>query len=207
MDNMVESPDATITPDSWDPAEELAEMLSAAAGGTPPELLLDEGAGPRHRVDRRRPRPGARYVTGRRRAFPAALLIVLITVCSVIMLGWSISYSYSQLRTVALLVEPSKPAQWWPLTVYGPWLVAGLSVLRASLQRRPARRSWAVMLLSSAMAVTLSVGHSPHSVLGMVVFGIPPITALACFRELVGQVSPPQGPRHAVSSTKDLDGA
>lgn len=118
------------------------------------------------------------------------------------MLGWSLSYSYNQLRGVSLLVVSAKLAQWWPLTVYGPWLVAGLSILRASVQHRTAWQSWAVMLTSSATAVALCVGHSAHSLLAMVVVGIPPITALVCFRELVGQISPQNGPRHAFHTVK-----
>jgi hypothetical protein len=36
----------------------------------------------------------------------------------------------------------------------------------------------------------------------MVVVGIPPITALICFRELVGQISPHHGPRHACQTLR-----
>jgi hypothetical protein len=101
-----------------------------------------------------------------------------------------------------LLVVSAKLARWWPLMVYGPWLVAGLSILRATVQHRSARRSWAVMLIASATAVALCVGQSPRSLLAMVVVGIPPITALICFRELVGQISPQHGPRHACHTVK-----
>ena len=88
----------------------------------------------------------------------------------------------------------------WPLTVYGPWLLAGLSILRASVQRRTARKSWAVMLIASGTAVALCIGQSAHSLLAMVVVGIPPITALVCFRELIGQFSSRPGPRHAADA-------
>lgn len=44
---------------------------------------------------------------------------------------------------------------WWPLLVYGPWLVASLSVLRAALHRRRAVHSWAVVLLFSHIAMVL----------------------------------------------------
>lgn len=126
----------------------------------------------------------------------------MIIVSAVMMLGWSVSYSYNQLRSISLLVVSAKLARWWPLTVYGPWLVAGLSILRASVQHRSARRSWAVMLLASGTAVALCVGQSPRSLLAMVVVGIPPITALVCFRELVGQISSHNGPRHAWHTVK-----
>lgn len=205
VDHLMYAPDPTITLDGWDPAQELAEMLSAAASAGPPVPLMDSAGRPRHRIDRRRSRPELRPLAGRRRMIPAVVLVAIITACSVAMLGWSISYSYGQLSAVALVVEPPHLAQWWPLTVYGPWLVAGLCVLRATVQRRPTHRSWAIMLMFSGMAVALSVGHSPHSVLGMVVTGIPPITALACFRELVGQMFSASGPRHALHGAQDSE--
>ncbi|MDC2946247.1 DUF2637 domain-containing protein [Streptomyces heilongjiangensis] len=152
---------------------------------------------PSRPVSRRRPRPGAHIFSGNPRSITVAFLVFTITVCGATMLSWSISYSYNQLHGIALLVVSERLAQWWPLTVYGPWLVAGLSILRASVQNRTARRSWAVMLLASGTAVALCVGQTPGSVLAMVVVGIPPITALVCFRELVGQFSSRYGPRHA----------
>ncbi|WP_369247291.1 DUF2637 domain-containing protein [Streptomyces sp. R41] len=200
-DRILHIPQPAVAANEWDPAEELAEILGAATTMDPSVPLVDDYGPPRHRVDRRRPQP-ARFLVGRRKVIPVAILVAIITACSVTMLGWSLSYSYNQLRAIALSVEPRNLAKWWPLTVYGPWLVAGLSILRASVQRRPARRSWTVMLISSATAVALCVGQSPHSVLAMVIVGIPPITALVCFRELVGQMASPNGPRHATHSVK-----
>ncbi|GAA4063608.1 hypothetical protein GCM10022233_42070 [Streptomyces shaanxiensis] len=213
-------PDPTISAEAWDPDAELAQMLNTTHGvgldPAPPLLdsgtrLLDRDARlldrdtrpperdtrPRRPVNRRRPQAGAHILGGNPRIITVAVLVAAITVCAVTMLTWSISYSYDQLRSIALLVVSPKLAQWWPLTVYGPWLLAGLSILRASVQRRTARRSWAVMLVSSGVAVALCIGQSPHSLLAMVVVGIPPITALVCFRELVGQFSSRPGPKHA----------
>ncbi|GGN61812.1 hypothetical protein GCM10011579_028440 [Streptomyces albiflavescens] len=201
-DRILHIPQPTVSASEWDPAEELAEMLGAATAMDPSSTLADDYGPTRHRVDRRRSRPGVGFLDKQRKAIPAAILVALIIACSVTMLGWSISYSYNQLRAIALLVEPRNLARWWPLTVYGPWLLAGLSILRASVLRRSARRSWTVMLLSSGTAVVLCVGHSPHSALAMVIVGIPPITALVCFRELVGQMSSPSGPRHATHTAK-----
>ncbi|MDR3082457.1 MAG: DUF2637 domain-containing protein [Streptomyces sp.] len=184
-----------IAPNSWDPDEELAQMLSGVTSTDPAPVTLNGQH--RHRVDRRRPRPGAHILDAGRKITPATILIATIAACAVAMLGWSIAYSYNQLRAIASAVLPAPLAQWWPLTVYGPWLVAALSVLRASLQHRTARRSWCVILIASATAVALCISHSSHSVLSMVIVGIPPITALACFRELVGQVSYKYRPRHA----------
>jgi hypothetical protein len=202
-DRVLHIPQPAVQPNEWDPAEELAEMLGTASTMDPSSSLADGYGPPRHhRVDRRRPRPGQGLLVRQRKPIPVAILVATIIACSVTMLGWSLSYSYNQLRAIALLVEPRNLAQWWPLTVYGPWLVAGLSILRASIQRRPARRSWTVMVISSGTAVVMCVGHSPHSALAMVIVGIPPVTALVCFRELVGQMSSPSGPRHATHSAK-----
>lgn len=160
---------------------------------------------PRRQVSRRRPRAGVHFLARNPRIIPVAVLVATITLCAVTMLWWSVSYSYDQLRGIALLVVTERLAHWWPLTVYGPWLLAGLSILRASVQQRSARRSWAVMLLCSATAVALCIGQSPRSLLAMVVVGIPPITALICFRELVGQFSPRGGPRHAADTANGAD--
>ncbi|PAZ14091.1 DUF2637 domain-containing protein [Streptomyces sp. SA15] len=193
-------PDPALPSEAWDPDEELAQMLHTTHGMDTVPPPLDIHTRPRRPVSRRRPRPGNHIAPRNPRIITVAILIAMITTCAVTMLSWSISYSYEQLHSIARLVVSEKLAQWWPLTVYGPWLVAGLSILRASVQYRSARRSWAVMLLSSGTAVALCIGQSPHSLLAMVIVGIPPITALVCFRELVGQFSPRHGPRHAADS-------
>ncbi|MFC8090394.1 DUF2637 domain-containing protein [Streptomyces sp. NPDC057301] len=211
MQNLWHVPDATISsPGGWDLDEELAQMLNTTQGidlsaapvpapaPTPPPANRDRP--PPRPVHRKRPQPSNHILAGNPKIFTVGVLVTLITLCAVTMLTWSISYSYDQLRSIALLVVSPNLAHWWPLTVYGPWLLSGLSILRASVQRRTARRSWAVMLISSGTAVALCIGQSAHSLLAMVVVGIPPITALVCFRELVGQFSSRPGPRHAADA-------
>ncbi|WP_079168304.1 DUF2637 domain-containing protein [Streptomyces colonosanans] len=192
------TPGPDIAPNGWDPDEELAQMLSSVTSADPAPVTVDGQH--RRRVDRRRPRPGSHTLDAGQKVTPATILIATIAACAVAMLGWSIAYSYNQLCTIASTVLPAPLAQWWPLTVYGPWFVAALSILRASFQHRTARRSWSVILVASATAVALCVSHSSHSMLSMVIVGIPPITALVCFRELVGQVSYKHRPRHAAPS-------
>jgi hypothetical protein len=186
----------------WDVNDELLQMQMPYTPHTvdPVPPLLDSDVCPSRPASRRRPRPGAHIFSGNPRTIPAAILITTIAVCTVTMLYWSLSYSYDQLRAIALLVVSENLAQWWPLTVYGPWLVSGLSILRAAVQHRTARRSWAVMLLSSGTAVALCIGQSPSSLLAMVIVGIPPVTALVCFRELVSQFTSGHGPRHAADT-------
>jgi hypothetical protein len=220
MQNLWHVPDSAISSSGgWDLDEELAQMLNTTQGLPVQGLAgltgqgLDPASAPApappapdsdrplpRPVHRRRPQPSAHVLPRNPKIITVAVLVTLITLCAGTMLTWSISYSYDQLRSIALLVVSPKLAHWWPLTVYGPWLLAGLSILRAAVQRRTARRSWAVMLVSSGTAVALCIGQSPHSLLAMVVVGIPPITALICFRELVGQFSSRPGPRHAADA-------
>ncbi|MGW0712441.1 DUF2637 domain-containing protein [Streptomyces sp. NPDC002643] len=181
------------TRNEWDPVEELAQMLSrgAATGAGHDTALL----GRPHR--RRRNRRRGTAEEGVRKETHLTVLVVAITVCAVLMLGWSISYTYDQLRTIASAVLPQRLAQWWPLAVYGPWFVAALSILRATIQSRSTRRSWCVVLAASAMAVALCARHAPQAMLSLVIFGIPPVTAVVCLWELVGQVATKHHPRHA----------
>lgn len=182
--------------------DELAQMLSTASGVDQAPAPVPP-VRPRRRTSRRRLRVDSHFLDGGRRVTHITVLIAAISMCAVCMLGWSISYSYGQLRIIAMSMLPVKLAQWWPLTVYGPWFVAALSILRATVQCRSARRSWCVILAASAMAVALSVSHSSRSLLSYVVIGIPPITALVCFWELVGQVSSRHRPRHAAHSPRN----
>lgn len=184
----------------WDPNDELIHMPYMTHHVDPAPPLPDVRERPLRPVSRRRPRPGAHIFSKNPRIVPVVFLITTIAACALTMLYWSVSYSYGQLRGIALLVVAEHLARWWPLTVYGPWLLAGLSILRASVQQRTARRSWAVMLLCSGTAVALCIGQSPGSLLAMAIVGIPPITALVCFRELVGQFSSGHGPRHAADT-------
>lgn len=72
----------------------------------------------------------------------------------------------------------------FPLTAEG-----GAQEFRLAGLSRPCvrRRSWGVLLVTSAVAVSLCVSHSSHSALAFVTLGIPPITSPVCFWELVGQ--------------------
>ncbi|MFG2882053.1 DUF2637 domain-containing protein [Streptomyces sp. NPDC048297] len=178
----------------WDLDEELAHMLSGAtrAAAAPAPAPTPGPASPErsHRkVNRRRLQAESHLLDGGQRVTHVTVLIGTIVVAAASLLTWAISYSYGQLHTIAESVLPSNLAEWWPLTVYGPWFVAALSILRATVQRRTARRSWGVILSASAVAVALCVSHASQSILTFVMLGIPPITALVCFWELVGQVS------------------
>ncbi|MFH0241070.1 DUF2637 domain-containing protein [Streptomyces sp. HK10] len=123
----------------------------------------------------------------------AALTAGIVAMVSV--LGGLVSYD--PLRLLAGPAVPADLARWWPLLIYGPWLAGSLSILRATVLRRRVRHSWAVVILFSAVAVVLCVAHAPKTLTGVAAAGLPPITALACFHQLVGQITLTQ-PRHAL---------
>ncbi|MEW1779132.1 DUF2637 domain-containing protein [Streptomyces sp. NPDC086777] len=195
------APEPDVAANDWDPVEELAQILSAPTVAAAPTLLdvPTQRRGSRRRV-RHRVRHDSHLLDGGRSVTHITLLIATVSLCAVSMLAWSLCYSYAQLRGIASSVLPGGLAQYWPLTVYGPWFVAALSVLRATAQRRSARRSWCVVLAASVVAVALCISHSSHALLSLVIFGIPPVTALVCFWELVGQISTKNAPRHATPS-------
>ncbi|MDT0545365.1 DUF2637 domain-containing protein [Streptomyces lonegramiae] len=131
----------------------------------------------------------------------AALTTVIVAMLSV--LGGMISYG--PLRYLAAPSTSESMAAWWPLLVYGPWLVASLSVLRAALHRRGAAHSWAVVVLFSTIAVFLCVAHAPKDPPSMAVAGLPPVAALVSFHQLVRQITLTSPPRHALPRTRGAD--
>ncbi|WP_406861929.1 DUF2637 domain-containing protein [Streptomyces sp. HUAS MG47] len=215
--------ESTLTHQNFE--EELAQMLAATATVPPAPAVTPTAAPPvaesfpppyssneppPSRIDRRRSRPKPhveRFLKVYQRVTQVSLLFAVIALCAACLLAWSVSYTYGQLRITSESVLPGHLAQWWPLTVYGPWFVAALSILRATVQHQPASRSWGVLLVTSGMAVALCVSHSSHSVLAYVTLGIPPITSLVCFWELVGQFSSKRQGRRGAHSGPQPSGA
>ncbi|MFF4581568.1 hypothetical protein [Streptomyces sp. NPDC001389] len=100
-------------------------------------------------------------------------------------------------------------ASWWPLLIYGPWMVASLSILRAALHQRRAVHSWSIVLLFSTLATLLCVAQAPRTLAAQAAATLPPIAALACFQQLVRQITltrPPRqiAPRHRTSRSAQL---
>ncbi|MFH8463510.1 DUF2637 domain-containing protein [Streptomyces sp. NPDC017991] len=114
----------------------------------------------------------------------AALAAVVVSMVSVF--GGIVSYI--PLRHVAFRTQ-SGTAVWWPLLVYGPWLVASLSVLRAALHQRRAAHSWAVVLLFSSVAMALCAAQADRTFTGIAAAVLPAVAALACFQQLVRQIT------------------
>ncbi len=174
-------------PFDWD--EELTQLLqtsaphTASAASAPPAF-------PRPRShNRRRPRRASPL-----KAWPwlqvislsmATLTAFVVTAVSV--LGAMVSYDPLK-HLAASGVAPSL-VHGWPLLVFGPWLVACLTVLRAALHRRRALHAWAVVVLFTAIAVTLSVTQAPKTLPGTAGAALPPAAALACFHQFIRQIT------------------
>ncbi|WP_432036421.1 DUF2637 domain-containing protein [Streptomyces cucumeris] len=210
-------PDPETIEGRWDLEGDLARLLQTAAPEEPPQP-----AAPPHPVAPPHPAPPLHAPTnaqvrggrGKRRrvrfrlpTMPwvqltsllfAAATTVIVAMLSV--LGGMISYP--PLRYLASPSTSEAMAAWWPLLVYGPWLVASLSVLRAALHRRGAAHSWAVVVLFSVIAVFLCVAHAPKNPASMAVAGLPPVAALVSFHQLVRQITLTSPPRHALPRTR-----
>ncbi|MGW5564505.1 DUF2637 domain-containing protein [Streptomyces tendae] len=202
----------------WDPAEELAFMLLDA-----PEQYADtsrdDGASGRAGVPgtgradpresttelpglRRRRRPGRR--ARRRQALGAVRTasVVLAALAAVIALAVGLLggfAAYEPLRLSATSPASHGVVSWWPLLVYGPWLVASLSVLRAALHRRRAVHSWTVVLLFSAIAMFLCAWQAPRTLSDSAAAALPGLASLISFQQVVRQITLSRPPRRTVS--------
>ncbi|MFE4210953.1 hypothetical protein ACFRSX_25165 [Streptomyces goshikiensis] len=129
--------------------------------------------------------------------FTAALVAVIAAVVSILS-GLAI---YDALRHSAAPHTPREVVVWWPLLIYGPWTVASLSILRSALHRRRALHSWSIVLLFSTLATLLCVAQTPRTIAAAAASALPAVAALACFQQLVRQITltrPPRqpAPRH-----------
>ncbi|WP_405600031.1 DUF2637 domain-containing protein [Streptomyces sp. NBC_01410] len=180
-----------VHPDThWDFESDLTQLLKAAAPDPVAPTVSSVPPLPRRRGARRRPSLLVRCVRRIRapRVKVLSLIIAALTAAIVGMLSvLSGLIAYDPLRRMAS-PEAHGLAGWWPLLVYGPWLVASLSILRAALHDRRAAHSWAVVVLFSAVAMCLCVAHAPRSPIPMAVAALPPVTALLSFQQLVHQI-------------------
>jgi hypothetical protein len=123
--------------------------------------------------------------------------VTALTVLAVSVLGWL--FTFDPLQELAASRMPPVFAQLWPLMVYGPWLVASLSILRGARERRGTAHSWAVVIAFSCIAVALSVVHTTPAMTGLIIAGLPQLTAVVSFHQLVRQFSTTQRARHAAA--------
>ncbi|MEW2450540.1 hypothetical protein AB0896_23790 [Streptomyces parvulus] len=212
-------PETLVPPEpGWDPAEELAYLLQDAVEQQPPavpyvmeasatspvpgtplgnlqeitaELPPLRDAAPTSHRRVRRPK------VSRLRAaslFVAALAAVIAA--SVSLFGGMVAYE--PLRLAAVARTRGSVVSWWPLLVYGPWLVASLAVLRSALHQRRAVHSWAVVLLFSAIAMLLCIAEAPRTVNDGAAAALPGLASLVCFQQVVRQITLTRPPRRAV---------
>ncbi|GAA3844778.1 DUF2637 domain-containing protein [Streptomyces coacervatus] len=124
----------------------------------------------------------------------AALAAVIVSMVSVF--GGMVAYA--PLRHVASATQGGM-LTWWPLLVYGPWMVASLSILRSALHQRRALHSWFVVLLFSFLAMSLCVAEADRSFTGVAAAALPTLASLACFQQLVRQITLTRPPRKTIS--------
>jgi hypothetical protein len=175
------------------------ENLQEITAELPP--LRDVAHGHRKVRERRRP-AGVRAVGHLLAALTA------VTASAVSFFGGVVAYD--PLRFVAVSRMEDGVASWWPLLVYGPWLVASLSVLRSALYRRRAVHSWGMVLLFSSIAMLLCVIQAPRTIVDISAAALPALASLACFQQLVRQITltrPPRrtAPRHRLIRTRALE--
>ncbi|MEU8926611.1 DUF2637 domain-containing protein [Kitasatospora sp. NPDC048545] len=156
-------------------AEAVKEEVGPSAMGFRPHLIADRRE--------HRPRPARRQpdIVGSVIGFLTATIVTVVCI-----LGWMISYH--PLQDVALSQLPRGLSQYWPVVVYGPWMVASLSVLRAALGGRKVGNSWTVILVFAGIASLLCIVNTPCTMPEAVVAGLPPVTAVVSLQQMVRQL-------------------
>ncbi|MFH0177480.1 DUF2637 domain-containing protein [Streptomyces cacaoi] len=210
-------------PDSgWDPVEELAYLLQEAvpaeqtAGVPPPRSESPSGvdfADPMENLAQitaqlppiRRSSVGHRKIRARKLRLKwlrtGSFVIVAFVAAIVAMVSvFGGMVAYGPLQNISSGTKSGMIPQ-WPLLVYGPWMVASLSILRTALHQRRALHSWFIVLLFSSVAIMLCVAQADKTLTGIAGAALPALASLACFQQLVRQITltlPPrqESPRH-----------
>ncbi|MFJ5774905.1 DUF2637 domain-containing protein [Streptomyces sp. NPDC093094] len=213
-----------LPPDAgWDPVEELAYLLQEAVpaepAAAPPEQVAVvppprsesppgvEFSDPMENLAKitaqlppiRRSAAGHRKIRVRKPRFKwlqtgslVILAFVAVIVAMVSVFGGMVAYA--PLQSISAGTKSGVFPQ-WPLLVYGPWMVASLSVLRTALHRRRALHSWFVVLLFSSVAIVLCVSQADKTFTGVAGAALPAVASLACFHQLVRQITLTMPPR------------
>lgn len=210
-------------PDSgWDPVEELAYLLQEAVPGEqavgvpPPRSESSSGVDfgdpmenlaqiaaqlppiRRSSVGHRKARARKLRLKWLRTGSFVIVAFVAVIVAMVSVFGGMVAYG--PLQNISSGTKSGMIPQ-WPLLVYGPWMVASLSILRTALHQRRALHSWFIVLLFSSVAIMLCVAQADKTFTGIAGAALPSLASLACFQQLVRQITltlpPRQGsPRH-----------
>lgn len=217
--------DTLHTPDpldeGWDPVEELTHLLRDSAtaehAGAVPPPRSEDSSDVGHTGDPMdnlvqittelppiRPlSAGHRKVRARKPSvsWSQTLSFVIAAFAAVIVSMVSVyggMVAYAPLRHIAAGTRGGALA-WWPLLIYGPWMVASLSILRTALHQRRAVHSWFVLLLFSAVGMLLCVAEADRTVTGVAAAALPTAASLACFQQLVRQITLTRPPRQRTS--------
>ncbi|MDX3455408.1 DUF2637 domain-containing protein [Streptomyces sp. ME02-8801-2C] len=209
-------------PDSaWDPVEELAYLLQEAVPAEQVSVVPPPHSEPSSDVNFAEPMKNLAQITaqlppirrssaGHRKMGAGNLRLawlqtgsfVIVAFVAVIVAMVSVfggMAAYGPLQNIATGTKSEMIPQ-WPLLVYGPWMVASLSILRTALHRRRALHSWFIVLLFSFVAIMLCVAQADRTVTAMAGAALPAVASLACFQQLVRQITltlpPRKTPRH-----------
>lgn len=212
-----------VPPDSgWDPVEELAYLLQEAVPAEQAAMVPPARSKSSSGVDFADPMEKLAQITAqlppikrssdghrklRVRKFRLKWLqagsfvivaFVAVIVAMVSVFGGVVAYGPLQKITSG---TKGGMIPWWPLLVYGPWMVASLSILRTTLHQRRALHSWFIVLLFSSVAIMLCVAQADRTFTGIAGAALPAVACLACLHQLVRQITltlpPRQGtPRH-----------
>ncbi|WP_329416637.1 DUF2637 domain-containing protein [Streptomyces sp. NBC_00704] len=208
-------PLTAAAPGGWDPVEELAYLLQEAVPAEPSARVPPMRREPPSGVDFDEPleslagaQPPPRHSPAGHRKMQirkgrlkwlqtgsfALVALVSVIVAMVSVFGGMVAYRPLQNITsgTGTGIAPS-----WPLLVYGPWMVASLSILRTALHQRRAVHSWFIVLLFSSVAMMLCVAQADKTFTGIAGATLPALASLACFQQLVRQITLTLPPRQA----------
>ncbi|MER6953314.1 MULTISPECIES: DUF2637 domain-containing protein [unclassified Streptomyces] len=202
----------------WDPVEELAYLMQEAVPTEQTARVPPPRGEPSVGVDFADPLEGLAQVTAQlppTRRFSVGhrkmrvrkvrlkwlqtgsfviVALVAVIVAMVSVFGGVVAYRPLQDITSK---TGSETVPSWPLLVYGPWMVASLSILRTALHQRRAVHSWFIVLFFSTVAIMLCVAQADKTFTGIAGASLPAIASLACFQQLVRQITLTLPPRQA----------
>ncbi|MFH9421857.1 DUF2637 domain-containing protein [Streptomyces sp. NPDC017529] len=197
---------ARLVPDDLD--AELAQLLDTAEQ---PRVADALPASEPH--SHRKPsfvRAARNPARGGTRSWRRTLSVVTVVLTAVIVVAVGLLAavaSYPPLRALAGEATSPHIAQLWPLLVYGPWVAAILSILRARAHRRRTAHSWCVVIFFAAVATVLCIAKAPTTPAGITVAGLPPVTVLLCFHQLIRQLEPGPAPTPSTRHAQTKSGA
>ncbi|GAB7109061.1 DUF2637 domain-containing protein [Streptomyces phaeofaciens JCM 4814] len=212
---LLEPPDT-----GWDPVEEMAYLLQDAVAGERATTVPPPRSEPPSGVDFtdplenlaqitaqlppiRRSSAGHRKTQVRKLRFKwlqtgSFVIVVFLAVIVAMVSVFGAVAAYEPLQRITSDAKGGSIA-WWPLLVYGPWIVASLSILRTALHQRRALHSWFVVLIFSSVAMMLCVTQAERTFAGIAGAALPAIASLACFQQLVRQITLTLPPRKSTS--------